>query len=349
MQLVMNITRQNTTYFDMELYLWRKDDSIKDDGLCPGIHEFPFEFPLPPNIPSSSQFQFGGVKYTCMAMMPSSNDNRNYQRRVVICVKRRLFLPVTSLHDPQYAEADVAGGLFKSRSGRIKLSVELPRSGYLLGETIPLSGRIDNTSSSSVHLRAYLIEHTAYCNPRDSTFKGDIHCTRSAVTIGKFAAHSQNVSWSCNKLHIPENLASSGATEGCQFASNSYYVEVFMKSSGTAKNAIITIDITVGNDWDAPQPEGAQLTEVGSDEPSSDVNNAADEQSMNPLCIASAVGVDSLLAAGRCSEPTDLLVPTPRMLPVTDIDTAVVPPPSYHELFPNSDEGRHSKNTVDQN
>ena len=61
--------RQNITYIDMELYLWRKDNSIKDDGLCPGIHEFPFEFPLPPNIPSSSQFQsFGGVRYTCTAI-----------------------------------------------------------------------------------------------------------------------------------------------------------------------------------------------------------------------------------------------------------------------------------------
>ena len=283
--------------------------------------------------------------------MPSSKaQDRNYQRGVVICVERRIYLPVTSLHDPQYAETDVAGGLFKSRSGRIKLSVELPRSGYLLGETVPLSGRIENTSTSSVRLHAYLIEHTVYRNPRDSSFKKDIHCTRLAVTIGKFATHSQNISWSCNKLHIPENLMSSGATEGCPFASISYYVEVFMKSSGTAKNAIITIDITIGNDWDTPQPERAQLTEVGWHEPTLDVNSVADDRSMNPFCIDGAVGVDSLLAAGRCSEPAepvDLFMPTPRMLPVTDTDTAVQPP-SYHELFPNSAEGSHSKNTTDQ-
>ena len=81
-------------------------------------------------------------------------------------------------------------------------------------------------------------------------------------TSKKFAASpSQGISWSYNKLRIPMHLPPSAATEGCNYFSISYYVKVSMESSGTAKNATVTFDITIGNAYlCALQPERAQPT-----------------------------------------------------------------------------------------
>ena len=45
--------------------------------------------------------------------------------------------------------------------------VELPRSGYLLGETGPLSGCIENRSTSSVWLCVSLIQRVIYSDVYD--------------------------------------------------------------------------------------------------------------------------------------------------------------------------------------
>ena len=342
------------TYLDMAFYLWRKDSSVKDNGLCPGNHEFPFEFPLPPNIPSTFKDMKGWIEYTCKAWMPSSGMfGRDYGLAAIIPVHRRIILPATSLHDPQYTDRDVAGGLFKS-SGRIKLSVELPHSGYLLGETIPLSGHIVNTSTSSIHLCAYLIQHIAYTNPRVLQAKRQAHYSRLSATIGQFA-HSptmQNIPWTCNRLHIPENLPPSGATEGCQYFAITYSVKVFMIGSGTAKNASITFDIIVGNDLGIPQYERAQPTlneEAEWYEQTVDFNDTAIP--VSPFYLGGATGMDPLSATGSYSESMDLLAPKPRRVSGPDTDRpdtdTTIQPPSYHELFPDPIEGNHDTELQD--
>ena len=322
------------TYLDMSFYLWRKDSSVKDDGLCPGNHDFPFEFPLPPNIPSTFKDMRGQIEYTCKAWMPSSGMfGRDYGLTVIIPVCRKITLPVISLHDPQYTDRNVAGGLFKS-SGRIKFSVELPRSGYLLGEVVPLSGNIENTSTSSVHLHAYLIQHINYTNPKCPQAKRQANYTRLYVTIGQFPG-SQNTTWNSNKLCVSESLPPSGATEGCQYFAVSYSVKVFMAGSGTAKNASITFDITVGNDLSIPQSAQPTLnTEAEWYEQTVDFNHTGVDQS-SPFYLGGATGEDPLAVTGSFSESMDLLLPKPRTLSVAETDPTMQPP-SYHELFPDT-------------
>ena len=69
----VNITKlatwnQNTTYnsskvyLDLSFFVWRKDDKV-DNDLVTGIHEFPFEFQLPENIPSSYSGRHGSIRY----------------------------------------------------------------------------------------------------------------------------------------------------------------------------------------------------------------------------------------------------------------------------------------------
>jgi hypothetical protein len=326
------------TYLDIAFYLWRKDDSVKDDGLCPGNHEFPFEFSLPPSIPSTFKDVKGRIEYTCKAWMPSSGVfGRDYGLAVIIPVCRKIILPAVSLHDPQYTDRDVAGGLFKS-SGRIKLSVELPRSGYLLGEVVPISGNIMNTSTSFVRLCAYLIQHVAYTNPKCPQAKRQAHYTKLITTIGQFSS-TQNTPWTSSMVYIPDYLPPTGATGGCQFFAISYSIKVFMFSSGTAKNASVTFDITVGNHLGIPQTDNAQSTfNTAAEwyEQTVDFNDTSNNQpTASPFYLGGATGEDPLVATGSFSESTDLLLPKPTTLSAADTDPTL-PLPSYHDLFPDT-------------
>ena len=70
----VNITKlatwnQNTTYSNFKVYLdlsffvWRGERGGKEQDLMTGIHEFPFEFELPENIPSSRSGKYGSIRY----------------------------------------------------------------------------------------------------------------------------------------------------------------------------------------------------------------------------------------------------------------------------------------------
>ena len=330
---VRNAT-QSETYLDMAFYLWRKDSFVKNDRLCAGSHEFPFEFPLPPDIPSSFKDMKGKVEYTCKAWIPSAGRfGKDYGLAVVIPVQRKVLLPASSLHDLLYTERDVAGGLFKF-SGRIKLSVELPRSGYLLGEAIPLSGNIWNTSKSSVNLRVFLIQHIAYSNPRCPQAHRKAHYSRLSADIGHFLP-SPHVPWTCNKLVIPADLPPSGGTEGCRYFAISYSMKMFMIASGTAKNAIVTFDITVGNCLAIGPCQRAQQIEWY--EQTLDLGDSAPTTYQpipdEPFYLGGATGVDPLVATESYSEFTDALIPEHKTLSATDINTTTMQPPSYQELF----------------
>ena len=332
-------------FLDVAFVLWKKNSSVKGDGLSPGNHEFPFEFPLPPNIPSSFTDMKGWIVYTVKAWMPSSTMfGKDYGLTVALPIQRKIVLPITSLHDHQYAEREVAGGLFES-SGRIKVTAELPRSGYLLGEAIPLSGHIVNTSTSSARLCAYLIQNIAYTNPNCLLGERKVSYSRQISHIGQFT-HStsvQNVQWICENLYIPASLLPSGSTEGCSFFVITYSVKVCMIGSGTAKNASITFNINVGNDSETPLFEvlPSTLNEPAErHEETVDLNHTDNSCSSHPIFYLGGANEDPL-STDSFSEYVDMPTSPPftqfslaRRVSLTDNDT-LMQPPSYDELFPN--------------
>ena len=335
-------------YLDVAFHLWKRSSSDKHGGLSAGIHEFPFEFPLPPDAPSSFKDKRGWIKYIVKAWLPSSSVfGKDYGLSIVLPVQRKVVLSTTSLNEPQYAERDVAGGLFRS-SGRIKLSVEIPRSGYLVGEVIPLSGQISNTSTSSVRLVAYFIQHVVSTNPQLSHAQFHASYSRIVAPIGLFTSvsHSTERRWTCNKLCVPYDLPPTGSLEGCNFFAVSYSIKVYMFASGTAKNASITFDITVGNDMGIPQSEANGHT---SEEHWYDHTIAIDRNATStPFYLGGATGRDPLMlesfteSVAYPSSPPPTPGTTWPSLP-TEGDT-LVQPPSYEDLF--SHPTNHPNQTV---
>ena len=55
--------RVRKTYSDHETYFSYEINVFNGPMLYPGIHNFPFSFTLPPNIPSSFESKYGHVRY----------------------------------------------------------------------------------------------------------------------------------------------------------------------------------------------------------------------------------------------------------------------------------------------
>ena len=156
----VNITKiltsnQNTTYSNSKMYLdlsffvWKGECGGKEQDLAVGIHEFPFEFQLPEDIPSSYSGKYGSIKYIVSSQIQTKKKITQFGRILPLQVQKSTDLSeYPPLRYPKHYESKkIKGGLLRS-SGEISFTVDLSANCICVGEPIPLSGSITNTSSS---------------------------------------------------------------------------------------------------------------------------------------------------------------------------------------------------------
>ena len=239
-------------YLDLTFCLWKRNESLKD-GISPGLHEFPFEFTLPFNVPSSFKGRYGQIQYTITVWSPPSNKlSKGTGVSINLPILRDVPILYPSLQARHYAERDVSGGLFKF-SGQIKFTVEVPRTGFLVGEVIPVSGRVVSTSTSNVRLYIYLFQHVKY--NKDGYKSAATNQPLLSIPAFKHRGRGQTT-WTCSSsLRIPNTVVPSGSTSPCAFIDVQYSIKVVLYVSGTAKSDCIVIPITVGSVYN-----GASIT-----------------------------------------------------------------------------------------
>ena len=66
-ETVRVIHRATEDYFSFRQFIY--GDGSETFYLNPGVHQFPFQFTLPPNIPTSYEGQFGSIRYTIRAVI----------------------------------------------------------------------------------------------------------------------------------------------------------------------------------------------------------------------------------------------------------------------------------------
>ena len=207
-----SLVEENTRFekhLDITFYLWKRNESLKD-GLPPGAHEFPFEFTLPINIPSSFEGKHGWIRYTITVWILTAGLLKKCTGITTnIYVQRSVHVLCPTLQTHQHVERNVAGGLF-TFSGRIKFTVELPRTGYLFGEVVSLAGHFMSTTTSNVFLSIYFIQRAKF-NVRGCKSATTNHPLSIIPNVFSHRGRCQTT-WACNGLHIPNTLAPSGST-----------------------------------------------------------------------------------------------------------------------------------------
>ena len=264
---------QNTTYSNSKMYLdlsffvWKGECGGKEQDLAVGIHEFPFEFQLPEDMPSSYSGKYGSIKYIVSSQIQTKKKITQFGQILALQVQRNTDLSeYPPLRYPKHYKSEkIKGGLFQS-SGEISFTVDLSANCLCVGDTIPLSGSITNTSSSRVSLKAYLVQRVQFTGIGRflwivESMQEETKNTLAMVDIGDFSegkkgAHTQD--WSCDKLQCPDKILQSDSTEPCDFISVSYYIRIMMTGSGpTVDSTFIDIPVSIGNQLSPKQRHSA--------------------------------------------------------------------------------------------
>ena len=126
-----------------------------------GFHKFHFEYQLPDNIPSSFIGKFGSVTYILKATVHGERKGENSIATEPFLVARNYPLPDDTSEPHMTEEAKTYFG--GCSWGKIKMNVQINKTGYVPGEDICLAAQVKNRSPVRVTaIQAALIMNSSY-------------------------------------------------------------------------------------------------------------------------------------------------------------------------------------------
>ncbi|XP_064616904.1 arrestin domain-containing protein 17-like [Liolophura sinensis] len=209
--------KANEDYLDHTYTLFKLADGTK--YLHQGEHRFSFQFQLPPALPGTFEGEFGYVRYyvKCRIDRPWKFDH---------CVKEA-FSVLGKLDLNSEPGADMPQHLEDSKNsyncccvedGAAKLTLNIPRTGYVPGESIPITAEV---SSSVPEILTLTVELRQYL-----TFKAGSHTKELRNVVSQFEPVKIAGDYFANQqpLHIPAIPPS--RLDGCDIIDVQYALKV---------------------------------------------------------------------------------------------------------------------------
>ncbi|KAL5005445.1 hypothetical protein ScPMuIL_018901 [Solemya velum] len=232
----------NEYYFNTTVPLYGKGLGQGDTSVLPaGRHTYPFQFQLPPGLPSSFEGSDGHVRYSIKGTIdkPWKFDHTTKRAFTVICLLDLNREP-TAL-TPAQGENNKMVCCLCCASGPISSILRLDRRGYVPGEAIMINAEINNLSSrrmvsSSVKLKMCTTFHAT--TKSRSTSKDIVKVTR-----GEIAAGGSDY-WTGERLVIPPLPPSYLA--GCQIIDIQYILELTVDPAGPALDLHVPLELILG-------------------------------------------------------------------------------------------------------
>ncbi|CCD64824.1 Arrestin C-terminal-like domain-containing protein [Caenorhabditis elegans] len=173
----------NVNYLDYSLLLWASSDGSNE--LAAGEYAWPFSYTLPINVPPSFEGKYGYLRYSVTAEIdrPWRVDK---DKKRCITVSPLIDLNViphalTQIND----QASENLGCCCFTKGYLELRVNIPKTGFVPGETVPMNIHILNHSSVPVtKVKAKIIQQCkfiAYRNGTTVTYDGGYETSTSGM------------------------------------------------------------------------------------------------------------------------------------------------------------------------
>lgn len=154
-----NIYDSLEPYVNEKKILRYLQDTSDGETLQPGSHRMPFQFQLPPQLPSSYEGEYGYVRYSLVAqaelgpdpscIMPASKGKEiGVERPVTVLASvelRQLSRPASEQAPITKEESFEIVGCCGSR-GHVTASVSIPTTAVIAGDLFPVQIRLDNQS-----------------------------------------------------------------------------------------------------------------------------------------------------------------------------------------------------------
>ena len=153
--------REHESYINETIPLWNHEET-PNTTLAPGTYAFPFRFQLSERCPSSFVGAHGHIRYTMEARISTGLFRFDKVVTSDIQVVKRVVINEPALLSPvEYQTEKMVWGLWCA-SFPITLNVQLPRTGYCVGEGIEFTAAVNNRSGRTVRLRATLFQLQTY-------------------------------------------------------------------------------------------------------------------------------------------------------------------------------------------
>lgn len=232
----------NESYVNESLTVW--SDEGHSRILTAGHHEFPFAFSIPNSCPSSYQEKKGSlnawIRYVVKARIANKGMLKfDHSVEKQITVVREVRLDHTTA-EPVRKEKNTSEGCFCFLSGPIVLTAELPRSGFVAGDRIPLSVFVENGSTSNLTIGASLIRKVQYK-------AGMKRMKNSYIEVEEFSNYfngRSTATWPPEKLIVPDVLATLETPAGMISISYEVKVRVNLRLLQTLE---VSIPVTIGD------------------------------------------------------------------------------------------------------
>lgn len=251
-----------TTYRGTELYLnsityvfgSKHGESMEIDA---GVHTYNFSCQLPSEIPFSIEGKHGHVRYrvetnldVAWALDLSASRVFNVNRYEDLNRFPHLQLPIKSVTIKNFCSLDCS---CYCKPNKLSLSILLPRTGFAVGEVIPVGVEIINESSVSVRFTTIVLNQVGVYTsqtPRVKTLvvrKPIVRRRGRGVKAGKTDSFTVNI-------EIPQNLTIS-SNNYCKVFRISYELELEGVTYGLCSSPKVSSQITLGTVGIKPRNE----------------------------------------------------------------------------------------------
>ena len=179
--------------------LWNHQQ-FPNGTIGPGTFDFDFQFTLPSNCPGSFEGLSGHIKYVLRGnIFSGENSHLNYKTELPIQVCKTVDVNLPQLMLPIHRSIQKQVG-FSCFGNNVELTVNIPHTGFCIGDKLPLTVSVTNNTSRQIKLRATILRMTKYFVQMHPV------CERAKLAVAaspEIAPHSL-YTWSVEDLTIPQ-------------------------------------------------------------------------------------------------------------------------------------------------
>ena len=239
-----NRTTTTVTYQSEETYvheariLWSSEQTPYGK-IGPGTFNLPFEFMIPPNCLGSFQGSVGSISYSLHGLIKTGMLHRDHRVQVPVQVNRIVDINTPQLLMPAHQSKKKQVGFFCFGSD-VEFTVSLSRTGFCIGQNLPLTISVVNGSSRRIKMRATIQRYCYYYAQGHTRHEKRV---LTAVITHDIAPHSQQTGMTIENLIVP--MVEPSFTES-QIIKMQYFLKVTAVIPW-ARNSSVKIPITLGN------------------------------------------------------------------------------------------------------
>ena len=243
------IHRAREEYVKESVTLWTSSsvEGGEDGMFSAGRHEFPFTFSLPASCPSSYETKRvssakAWVRYVVAGRIGTAGALKaDHTVEVPVTVRKQVSVNQASFLEPVKRWTQESVGCLCCVSAPVIMTVELPRSGFALGERIPLTVNLENGSSRNIHVMAVLSKKTTYKADGNVLRRPPLGILRERSM--QFRARSTG-EWTPQALIVPDTQMTMVTPGGMISISYELSVEVGLL---LGQRMAITVPLTIGD------------------------------------------------------------------------------------------------------